>query len=102
MRLHLTKTAARQLDAILTHVSADNPIAAKRIAERVDEVRSFLSANPNAGYQLPHSRIRRFPIRPFPYLIYFHSSKHEVRIVRIRHAARYRPAFHEPAPAFTR
>jgi plasmid stabilization system protein ParE len=86
----------------MAHVAVDNPAAAKRIAERVDEVRSFLSENPNAGYKLPHSRLRRFPIGPFPYLMYFRSSKYEVRIIRIRHAARYRPAFHEPAPVFAR
>jgi len=69
---------------------------------RVEEVSQFLADNPGAGFKLPHRRLRRFPVRPYPYLIYFERAKHAIRIVRIRHAARYRPAFHEQPHAFVR
>ena len=79
---------------------AENPAAAERIAARIDEIRDFLGRNPHAGYRLPHSRLRRFPVRPFPYLIYFEVSGQTVRIIRIRHAAQYRRAFHEEVIPF--
>jgi plasmid stabilization system protein ParE len=41
-------------------------------------------------------------LRPFPYLIYFEVSGQTVRIVRVRHSAQYRRAFHEPALPFQR
>jgi plasmid stabilization system protein ParE len=100
MQVILTKPAVRQLAAILAHIAAENPTAAKRFADRIGEIKHFLSANPNSGFMLPHGRLRRFPVHPYPYLIYFETSAHAVRIVRIRHAARYRRAFHEPARAF--
>jgi toxin ParE1/3/4 len=102
MRVLLTKVAVRQLEAILAYVAAQNPSAAQRIAARVEEIKEFLNANPHAGYKLPRGRLRRFPVRPFPYLIYFEVSGQTVRIVRIRHAARYRRAFHEATRPFAR
>jgi len=98
----LTAIAARQLRAILSHVASENPAAASRIAARLDELRMLLGENPHMGYKLPSGRLRRFPLRPFPYLIYFEVRNGEARIVRIRHAARYRPAFHERPRAFIR
>lgn len=100
MQVRLTTVATRQLEAILAYVAAENPAAARRIADRIDEIREFLSRNPHAGYRLPRGRLRRFAVRPFPYLIYYEISGQTVRIIRIRHAARYRRAFHEPAVLF--
>jgi plasmid stabilization system protein ParE len=100
MRVRLTKVATRQLDALLAYVARENPAAGQRIAARIDEIRDFLGRNPHAGYKLSRGRLRRFPVRPFPYLIYFEASGQTVRIIRIRHAAQYRRAFHEAAFSF--
>jgi len=102
MPAQLTAVATRQLRAILSYVATENPAAASRIAARIEELRMLLGDNPNMGYKLPHGRLRRFPLRPYPYLIYFEVTKGEARIVRIRHAARYRPAFHERRRPFIR
>lgn len=102
MMVRLTKIATRQLRGILAYVSADNPLAADKIVARMEEIQDFLSANPYAGRILSHGRLRRFPVRPFPYLIYYEVSGETVRILRIRHAAQFRKAFHESASAFRR
>jgi len=102
MRVVLTKVATRQLEAILAYVAAENPMAAQRIVARVEQVRDFLSRNPHAGYKLPHGRLRRFPLRPFPYLLYFEVCGETVHIIRVRHSARYRRAFHEAELPFER
>jgi plasmid stabilization system protein ParE len=65
-------------------------------------VAHFLGENPGAGYKLPHGRLRRFTVRPFPYLIYYEVFGETVRIVRVRHAAQFRKAFHDAAREFQR
>jgi plasmid stabilization system protein ParE len=102
MRVYLTKGATRQLRAILAYIASENPPAAQMLVLRIEEIQSLLSENPGVGYKLPRSGLRRFPVRPYPYLIYYEVAGQSVRIVRIRHSARYRPAFHDPAQFFSR
>jgi toxin ParE1/3/4 len=102
MKVHLTKVATRQLRAILAHVAAENPVAAEEIVARMEEIQEFLGANPYAGYALPRNRLRRFPVRPFSYLIYYEVSEETFRIIRVRHAALFRKAVQEAASVFRR
>lgn len=100
MRVHLTKAATRQLQAIFAYVFEENPAAAQRIVTRVEELRALLAQNPDIGRKLPRRRLRWFPLTPFPYIVYYEASGQAVRIVRIWHARRRRAALHEPAMPF--
>jgi toxin ParE1/3/4 len=100
MRVLFMPGARAQLKEIYDYIARDNERAARNVIARVEAVANFLAHNPEAGYKLPHGRLRRFPVQPFPYLIYFEVSGQTVRIVRIRHAARYRRAFHDVAASF--
>jgi plasmid stabilization system protein ParE len=100
MQVHLGALAIRQLNDILAYIAAENPTAAQRFVMRMEEVRQLLAENPLIGYKLPRGRLRRFPERPYPYLIYNKVTPNTVRIMRIRHSAQYRKALHEPVLPF--
>ena len=100
MLVFFTPKARAQLRDIYDYVARDNSTAARAVVMRVEAVARFLGDNPEAGYRLPRGRLRRFPVRPFPYLVYYEVSEKTVRIIRIRHAAQYRRAFHDEAVPF--
>ena len=99
MRVIFTPGARAQLRTIYDCIARDNEIAAHAVVARVEYLASLLGRHPHMGFKLPRGRLRRFPARPYPYLIYFEWADDFVRIIRIRHASRYRPAFHDlPRP----
>ncbi len=99
MRVIFTPGARTQLKAIYDHIAQENEIAAHAVIARVEYLADLLGTNPRMGFKLPRSRLRRFPVRPYPYLLYFEVREGAVRIVRVRHASRCRPAFHDlPRP----
>ena len=102
MPVTFTPGARKQLAAIHDYIARENEAAARAVVVRVEAVAGILGANPHVGYKLPRGRLRRFPVHLYPYLIYYEVTRSDVRILRIRHAARYRAAFHEPVPAFAR
>jgi len=102
MRVIFMPGARAQLRAIHDHIAKDNPIAARAVVARAEEIAELLGRNPDIGRKLPHGRLRRFPVKPYPYLIYYEVAGQFVRIICVRYAARRRPTFHEPAPPFAR
>jgi plasmid stabilization system protein ParE len=84
------------------YIARDNPAAASAVIVRIEEVAKSLAGQPNMGRKVSGSR-RRFPVTPHPYLIYYEvvgDTVRILRILRIRHAARYRTVFQEPTRAF--
>jgi plasmid stabilization system protein ParE len=99
MRVIFTPGARAQLKAIYDYIARDNEITAHAVVARIEYLADLLGQYPNIGFKLPHGRLRRFPVRPYPYLIYFEVTEERVRIIRVRHAAQYRQAFHDlPRP----
>ena len=99
MLVIFTPGARSQLKAIYEYIARDNEIAAHTVVARVEYLAGLLGQHPYMGFKLPHGRLRRFPARPYPYLIYFEATDDVVRIIRVRHASHYRPAFHDlPRP----
>jgi plasmid stabilization system protein ParE len=93
MQVFFTYPARADLRNIEDYIARDNPAAASAVIVR-------LAGQPHMGRRLSGSRRRRFPVTPYPYLIYYEVAGDTVRVLRIRHAARYRAAFQEPARAF--
>jgi plasmid stabilization system protein ParE len=100
MRVYLTRAATRQVDEILVYLAAENPSAAQRFVARMEEIRQLFLSHPEIGRKIPHRRLRRFPLHPFPYLVYYEVRGRAVRIVRVWHSARRHAAFHDLAQAF--
>jgi plasmid stabilization system protein ParE len=102
MRVLFLSGAQAQLKSIHTCIARDNAEAASAVIARVEMVAEFLGENRGTGYKLPGGRLRRFPMRSFPYLIYDEVSGETVQIVRVCYAALFRRAFHEAVYALQR
>jgi toxin ParE1/3/4 len=100
MRVIFLPTARKQLKGIYDFIAQDNETAARAVVARVEQIAMLLGANPRMGRKLPRGRLRRFPVHPFPYLIYYEIRGKDLRIIRVRHAARFRRALHDPEQAF--
>lgn len=100
MRVIFTPGARAQLKAIYDYIARDNEIAARAVVARVEYLAAMLGEHPYMGFRLSRAHLRRFPKRPYPYLIYFEVTDDIVHIIRIRHASRYRPAFHDVSRPF--
>jgi toxin ParE1/3/4 len=102
MHVFFTLRARVQLNDIHDYIALNNTSAAAAVVERISQVANLLIDNPYMGRKISGSRRRRLAVKDYPYLLYYDVSGNTVRILRIRHAARYRRAFQEPAPAFIR
>lgn len=101
MRVIFMPGARAQMKAIYDDIAADNEAAARAVIARIEYVAELLGENPLIGRELWRGRLRRFPVQPYPYLIFYDVAGQALRIVRVRRASR-RPTLHEPAPPFVR
>lgn len=102
MCIAMTPKADAEKRAIHERVALENEAAAQAVTARIEYVMGLLAENPGMGRKVSGGRLRRFPVKPYPYLIYYEAMPDVLRIIRIRHSAQYRKAMHEPAPPFAR
>jgi addiction module RelE/StbE family toxin len=100
MRLIFSHHARAEMQSIYAYIARDNRSAAENVRARIESLAEKLRDQPYMGQKISGSRRRRFPVTPYPYLIYYEVAGDTVRVLRIRHAARYRAAFQEPVRAF--
>lgn len=97
MKARLTSQAYRDLAEIAEYINNDNPAAADRFLERIDDFGEKLGITPDLGFdhnQLPPS-IRYWPVGR--YVIFYRIDVASVWIVRILHGARdWAVLFQEP------
>ncbi|HEY4113784.1 MAG TPA: type II toxin-antitoxin system RelE/ParE family toxin [Rhizomicrobium sp.] len=104
MDLTFSPQATREISAIYDYIARESPAGAQKVVDRIHAVTRHVASFPDTGSRTKLPGVRVFPANPYPYLVYFKRvpNRHEVRILRIRHAARRRLAFHENARAFVR
>lgn len=80
--------AADDLVDIWTHIARDNPAAADRLLDRIDQKCSTLAEYPFMGRERPDidPSIYSFPIDN--YIIYYRHAGDGIEIIRVLHAAR--------------
>ncbi|MGA3308305.1 MAG: type II toxin-antitoxin system RelE/ParE family toxin [Xanthobacteraceae bacterium] len=89
MKLRYERGALADLDEIFAYIAADNPEAAARLVDRIEDVARRIAASPYMGEATRKSEFRRFPVGN--YLIVYEVGKDEVIIHYVRHGARRRP-----------
>jgi plasmid stabilization system protein ParE len=91
-RVRFVAPAYAQLAEILLDLATKNPRAANRLAVRVDDVVERLSKYPDA-FQSVEARpdIRRVPLTPYPYMMFYRVLADEVEVVAVKHGARREP-----------
>jgi toxin ParE1/3/4 len=88
-RIFRTPDAITDLDGIWDYIAGDNPAAADRVMDELDEQFMLLSKNPEMGERQPFladGSFRRFTHRN--YVIYYRPLDDGVVLVRVLHGAR--------------
>ena len=94
MKLRWLKAGTRSLRLVHAHIAMDNPVAAKRVVERIESSLERLAIFPESGRIGQVSGTREVVVPGLPYIVVYRVSA-EVEILRVFHAAQDYPAsFH--------
>jgi toxin ParE1/3/4 len=98
MKVTFSKRAFGDIAAIVDYLSKESPAGAERVRVRIKEIARFLANYPYAGRAVGLKDIRVMPLDRYPYLLFFRvvPGKDEVRILRVRHAARQPVYLNDP------
>jgi toxin ParE1/3/4 len=83
-----TRRALAQIDNALTYVESRSPQGAVRLRDRIAALVALLQDQPYAGRATTRPNVRRISANPYPYLIDYRVTAHEIIIMRFRHVAR--------------
>jgi len=86
LRIAWTDDAVANLEAIVTYVSAFNPVAAKALGVRLIAVADSLAIFPDRGRDVGDGRRERTTV--WPYILRYRVVDDCVVILRVRHGAR--------------
>lgn len=87
-QIHWTDEAVGNLEAIVTYISAFNPAAAGRLAERLIELADSLAEYSERGREAGEGRREMTTV--WPYILRYRVDGDKVLILRIRHGAQER------------
>ena len=88
MRLRYTLPALADLSAILDYIAAHSPRGARQVQARIKVLTDLLLLHPHIGRRTSDPAIRRMPMTPHPYLLFYEATETEIIIHGVRHAAR--------------
>ncbi|HEV2562383.1 MAG TPA: type II toxin-antitoxin system RelE/ParE family toxin [Rhizomicrobium sp.] len=100
MRVRFAPEALSQMADISAYIAQDSASAARKVIQRIEYIAALLGGNPEMGHLISEEGVRVFPVNPYPYLIFYELGEDELNVISVRHGARRRPAFHEPAREF--
>jgi len=86
--VNLSKQAKQDLLAIWTYIVAEDPKAADRVLDTLNERISLLVENPLLGPRRPHIAPELRYLVSRNYLILYRADAHHFEIVRVLHGAR--------------
>jgi toxin ParE1/3/4 len=88
LRLRYTLPALADLSAILDYIALHSPQGARGIQARIHALTDLLLQHPHIGRRTNDPTIRRMPMTPYPYLVFYEATETEIIIHAVRHAAR--------------
>jgi toxin ParE1/3/4 len=91
MKFRFTSTALFEIDEIIVYIGKHHPAAARTVAGRIETTIAALADFPEMGQVTDEGRIRRMPIGPYPYLVFYTVESEEIVILHVRHGARRYP-----------
>jgi addiction module RelE/StbE family toxin len=90
MRVRFTATAFAELIEIRDYISKDNPVAAKAVVLRIEQVIARIAQFPHIAREIDESSVRVFPVGSFPYLVFYTVDQGGVIVRNVRHGKRKR------------
>jgi toxin ParE1/3/4 len=88
MRVVLTREASADLENVLSHIAANNPAAAARVAARIDRTLSIVGDFPGAGRLDPDSGAREWLVNGLPLIIIYMIQPDFVEVIGVFHTSR--------------
>lgn len=88
MRLSFARSAASDLEAIIDHVSRDDPALAKKVFAKIRESARRLAEFPHLGRPGRIMGTRELVLPTYPYILVYTANTREVTVVAVFHAAR--------------
>lgn len=92
MYLKWTRPAIKDIKDAGDFIALDNPQAAKRMADRVQEAVEYLAGHPNMGRPGRVSGTRELVVSGTPFIVVYRVIASTIQILRILHHARRWPA----------
>ncbi|MGA0597569.1 type II toxin-antitoxin system RelE/ParE family toxin [Enterovirga sp. CN4-39] len=93
LRLAYSTEATQHLQEIGAYIRERDPMAARRVAVRLQQVAKRIAAFPDLGRRHAASGTRRFALADLPYMLVYEVDRDEDRvlIIGIYHTAQNRP-----------
>lgn len=91
MSVTWTGRALHDLESIRSYVAKDDPVAARRLVERLIEISRILVDHPHLGRPGRVAGTRELIVSGTPYLIPYRVRDREVSILRVYHGSRRWP-----------
>ena len=95
--IRLRPTAEREIDRAAAYYARSDLDTALRLYDSVDRALELLAQNPSIGtrryaHLLPGGKLRMWPLRRFPYIIFYLDVARTLEVLRFLHARRDIPA----------
>ena len=91
MKIKWLSSAEDDLDSIIDHIDARNPVAARRMVSRIQEATERLRPYPFVGRQGKAAGTRELVVPRAPYIVVYSVESDRVDIKRILHTSRQWP-----------
>jgi toxin ParE1/3/4 len=88
LRIRYTRPALADLEVVLDSISSRSPKAARSVQSRIQTFIALLADCPLIGARTDDPAIRRLPVSPYPYLVFYEAVRDEVIIHAVRHGSR--------------
>jgi addiction module RelE/StbE family toxin len=88
MRIRYTQTALAEVDQIFSYIAEHNRSAAIDVRERIERTVDTLAEIPEMAQVANEVGVRRMPITPYPYVIFYTVEANELVVLHVRHGAR--------------
>jgi toxin ParE1/3/4 len=89
VKVRYTRRALRQMIEVLDYIEARSLSGAENVKRRLQGVIDLLADHPNGGRTINKSKLRRFVVTPYPYVIFYRADATGIVIHGVRHAARH-------------
>jgi plasmid stabilization system protein ParE len=88
VKVRYTLPALADLNEILDYIVAHSPQGAKRVQARIQSTIDLLLLYPFVGARTDDPTMRRLPVSPYLYLVFYEVTGTEIIVHAVRHAAR--------------
>jgi toxin ParE1/3/4 len=88
LRIRYTRPALADLEVVLDTISLRSPKGARSVQSRIQSFIELLAEYPLIGGRTDDPTIRRLPIPPYPYLVFYEVVGDEVLVHAVRYGSR--------------